>query len=175
MRQLTWKGFLASYVKDLSCADTCSINKLVKELDQNPRIKEPLILYGIATGIPKGIPQRYPEFYEEYVYISNLFKDNSPTEFSAKKLPIKYYKVFTSYEYHQNRVKRDHHTKLLMWRKITEIKKQKGISNYRIYTDLKINPGNVNCFLKNGNVEKLGIDTARRILEYVKKCEEGHP
>lgn len=169
MRQLTFKGFLASYVEELSYTGASGISKLVKEVKQNPRIKEPLILYGIVSGMPKGIQKKYPDFYAEYMHVSELLQDAAQPEFCSGILPVKYDKVILAFEYQRNRVQRDNDTKMRMWRKITEIQNQKGISNYRIYTDLNINPGNANCFLKNGNVEKMGLDTTRRILQYVKE------
>lgn len=168
MRQLTFKGFLASYVEELSYSGTSGISKLVKEVEQNPRIKEPLILYGIVGGMPRGIKKKYPDFYAEYMQVSELLQKTAQPEFCTGILPVKYDKVILAFEYERNKIQRDTDTKMLMWRKITEIQNQKGISNYRIYTDLNINPGNANCFLKHGRVEKMGLDTARRILQYVR-------
>ena len=54
-----------------------------------------------------------------------------------------------------------------MQKKIVEMKKEKGITNYRIYKALNLNPGNVNSFLKNGDTGKVGLNTARRMLKYV--------
>lgn len=38
MRRLTFKGFLESYVMELSYMGTCSISKLVNELDNHTKL-----------------------------------------------------------------------------------------------------------------------------------------
>ena len=57
--------------------------------------------------------------------------------------------------------------KALMQKQIVERQTEKGITNYRIYKNLNLNPGNVNAFLRNGDVSKVGLDTARNILSFV--------
>ena len=51
--------------------------------------------------------------------------------------------------------------------RIRKCQKEKHISNYRIYTDLHLNHGNINDYLTNGNVSKLSLATAQKILDYV--------
>lgn len=58
MRRLTFKGFLESYVMELSYMGTCSISKLVNELDDNPRLREPLLLYAYLSKMPRGIEKK---------------------------------------------------------------------------------------------------------------------
>lgn len=45
--------------------------------------------------------------------------------------------------------------------------KKSGVSNYRIYTDLKLNPGNLNAWLKHGDSSKVSLYTARKTLQYM--------
>lgn len=61
----------------------------------------------------------------------------------------------------------DNKLKKLMQKRIVELKTEKGISNYRIYKALNLNPGNVNAFLKNADVSKVGLNTVRKMLAYV--------
>ena len=51
--------------------------------------------------------------------------------------------------------------------KISEVKEAKSVSNYRIYKEMNLNPGNVNAFLKNEDTSKVSLDTARKILAFV--------
>lgn len=37
-------------------------------------------------------------------------------------------------------------------------------SAYRLYTDLKLNPGNVNAWLKHNDSSKMSLDCARQIV-----------
>lgn len=54
-----------------------------------------------------------------------------------------------------------------MFRRISEVKQAKCVTNYRIYKELNLNPGNVNAFLKNEDTSKVSVDTARKILAFV--------
>ena len=93
--------------------------------------------------------------------MTELFDQASPL------LPAEYHKVWRSYQSRKNRGQADEHTKELMRQKVKRLQVQKGVTNYRIYTDLKLNPGNLNAWLKHGNGDKVSLDTARRTLRYV--------
>ena len=82
-------------------------------------------------------------------------------------LPNEYHKVWRSFQSQKNRVQSDDHTKELMRLKVKRLQERCGVSNYRIYTDLNLNPGNVNAWLKHGVADKVSLDTARRTLRYV--------
>ena len=45
---------------------------------------------------------------------------------------------------------------------------KKKLTNYRIYADLKLNPGNVNAWLKHNDSSKMSLDCARQIYKYAK-------
>ena len=45
---------------------------------------------------------------------------------------------------------------------------KKKLTNYRLYTDLKLNPGNVNAWLKHNDSSKMSLDCARQIYKYAK-------
>ena len=46
MRKLTFEGFLKKYVAELAGVQTASVHKLADCMIENPRLKEPLFLYG---------------------------------------------------------------------------------------------------------------------------------
>ena len=56
---------------------------------------------------------------------------------------------------------------MMMYKRISEVKQAKCVTNYRIYKELNLNPGNVNAFLKNEDTSKVSVDTARKILAFV--------
>ena len=78
-----------------------------------------------------------------------------------------YRTIYENYLNQKNAKQNEDKIKALMQKRIVEVQAEKGISNYRIYKALNLNPGNVNAFLKNGDTGKVGIDTARRMLAYV--------
>ena len=78
-----------------------------------------------------------------------------------------YETIYKNYLYIRNKKVHDDKIKEMMFLRITETIKLKSITNYRIYTTLKLNSGNANTFLKNGDVSKVSLDTTRRILQFV--------
>lgn len=40
------------------------------------------------------------------------------------------------------------------------------MANYKIYTGLGLNPGNINAYLKHGDLSNVSAKTADRIFEY---------
>ena len=83
------------------------------------------------------------------------------------KLPEEYLKVWNFFKTRRNRPKNEDALKAAMREKIIRLQKDKNCSNYRLYKDLKLNPGNINCWLKNGDGSKVSYQTAQRIITYV--------
>lgn len=160
MRQLTLKGYLENYLIELSYSNTASVSKLIKELPRNPRIKEPLVVYAILTDTSSRICMKDDSFYQEYQSVKINFSQ-------LRHISHNYEKLLTSYYYAISKKKNDDDTKTKMRNRILIIQNEKKITNYRIYTDLGLNPSNVNYFLKHGNCDKLHIDTVRKIWRYL--------
>ena len=78
-----------------------------------------------------------------------------------------YHKAYNSYIRRRDMPKTHEQAKLAMRDKIVRLQKEKGVSNYRLYKDLNLNPGNVNNFLKNGIVTPVSRETARQIMMYL--------
>lgn len=88
-------------------------------------------------------------------------------EQASPQVPAEYHKVWRSYMSRKNRGRADDYAKELMRQKVKRLQEKNGVTNYRIYTDLKLNPGNLNAWLKHGDSDKVSLDTARRTLRYV--------
>ena len=91
-------------------------------------------------------------------------------ENGSSTLPNEYHKVWRSYLSQKNKGQADDHTKELMRQKVKRLQDRYGVSNYRIYTDLRLNPGNLNAWLKHGHSDKVSLETARRTLRYVEQA-----
>lgn len=171
MRKLTFKGFIESYVTELSYMGTSSISKLVDELDKNPRLREPLILHAYLCKMPRSIEKKDPKFFCEYrdvvQKLGHITEKNTLFLNKVEIISDEYKKIVSTYLYEKNKVERDNNTKLLMRKRILQIQEAKGITNYRIQKELNLNYGNMNYFMKNGSVEKLSLETVRKILKYV--------
>lgn len=173
MRELTFRGFLTQYVKQLSAEETNSLYKLAAEASSsNPRLREPLLLYAVYTQKEKVLLKatKAPVLYAEYDRLVSLYTADRMTELfeqASPLLPFEYHKVWRSYQSRKNRGMADDHTKELMRQKVKRLQEKNCVTTYRIYTDLKLNPGNLNAWLKHGNGDKVSLETARKTLRYV--------
>ena len=173
MRELTFRGFLTRYVRELSKAKTNSLYRLAEEASHdNVRLREPLFLFALYSGKQTVLLQATKDqnLFTEYQEMVSLYTADLMTQMfedNASVLPNEYHKVWRSFQSQKNRVQSDDHTKELMRLKVKRLQERCGVSNYRIYTDLNLNPGNVNAWLKHGVADKVSLDTARRILRYV--------
>ena len=109
MRELTFRGFLTQYVKQLSAEKTNSLYKLAAEADSsNPRLREPLLLYAVYTQKEKVLLQatKEPNLRTEYQRMVTLYTADMMTELfeqASPKLPAEYHKVWRSYQSRRNK------------------------------------------------------------------------
>jgi hypothetical protein len=178
MRDLTFAGFLKSYVRSLSKTETNSLYKLAKEAaDENPRLREPLLLYAVFTDNTDVLLRatKVPALYSEYKNLANRYSKagfEAALQDVSSTLPEEYKKVWRSYLSKKNRLHNDNHTKELMRNKVVKLQKAKGVSNYRLYADLRLNSGNFNAWLKHGDPNKVSLDTARRTVKYLENTPQ---
>ena len=115
--------------------------------------------YYVSEKLKKQLCKKYSYLKEECDRLNGV---------AVEDLALSEHKtIYDNYLNYKNRKKNDDKIKLLMQKRIVEMQAEKGITNYRIYKALKLNPGNVNAFLKNGDTGKVGLDTARRMLAFV--------
>ena len=96
---------------------------------------------------------------------------NDLLDSNKSSLKNEYIKVWKSYISKRNKLQSTNHTKQLILNKVIEYKELKNISNYRIYTDLNLNHGNINAWLKHGECDKVSLDTARKVLKYIEEVK----
>ena len=177
MRQLTFKGLLRQYVRELSYCGKNDIRLLAREVpERSYRLVEPLVLY--AVSVNQGDYLR--RVAEDSFLLAEAFRFEGMSlsevvslleyelENETGEVPHNYMKVYRSYIYFRDKQKNQNHTKMLIRNRINDLRLQKNISVYRIYTDLNLNHGCVHAYIKNGNVEGIGLKTVGQILEYVK-------
>lgn len=171
MRRLAFPAFLGKYMRGLSYSDTASIRALAGEAaHDNPRLREPLYLYALSVGredmLLKAV--RGTPLQNEYEQMSALYsyRDIIQTlENTPEKLPEGYQKVWRSYVCEAEMPERDGRVKQLMRSRILELKNEKGLSVYMICRELGLNRSRVSAWLK-GTSDRVGLNTARRILDY---------
>lgn len=173
VRNLTFAGFLKCYVRSLSLTGSLSLFKLAKEAaENNPRLREPLLLYAVfadKTDVLLRASRAYA-LSSEYKRLTGQYNKSSfeaAFQSSSSLLPEEYKKVWKTYQSKKSSLQNDYHTKELMRSRILKLQNAKGISNYRLYADLHLNPGNFNAWLKYGDPKKISLDTARRAVNYL--------
>ena len=177
-RWLETQKFSNASVIDLQKKETAraSMRKMEKYLLKKfkyHRLKDPLFLYALAFNKVELL-LRYTAnstIAEEYEQLSNLYSLEQMLvllEKQSSELPEGYRKVWRSYCSVRDAALADNDTKELIHRRVLELQQKKKLTNYRLYTDLKLNPGNVNAWLKHNDSSKMSLDCARQIYKYAK-------
>ena len=173
MKTTSFKSFLSNYVKDMSPEHSLSLFKNEKLVQNDTRLLNVFSFYvmfndDVNTTL-ENKKDKLPNLYEKYSDYKKKYKNvtyenvselvDSLDEFDELK------QLYTSYNnlYHR----KDEMLKKYYHQRICVIQSEKNISNYRVYTDLKLNPGNTNDFIKNLSFNKLSIDKVKLIHEYV--------
>ena len=177
MRQLTFSGFVERYVISLSLDNATAVHKLVREAEfQNPRLREPLFLYALSTGRLKTLltASRSTCLYEEYSRLAEMYTFDSMVDAFVSKpdvLPGGYLKVWRSYQSVSKEHERDVRVKRLIRTRVVSMQENKKVSTYKLCKELRLNNSNVNAWLKHDAPNKVGLETARRILQYMENQE----
>lgn len=171
MRSLTFRGFLTQYVKELSQEDTLSLKTLAREAENgNHRLAAPLVLYALATDKGASLLRSLgaSAAADEMRRDMQAFSETDVEQLlSSGKAPREYMKVWQAFMVAKNAPERDKALKEAIRKKVLQMMQNGNCTNYRIYTDLKLNPGNVNSWLKNGDSSKVSYQNAERIMNYV--------
>lgn len=179
MRTLTFKSFLSSYLKELSAQGTSAPFRLAKELDTPPRLLAPLCLYAVQALTKEQLDrlrQKHPQIDREFSQNRFLCEsaDTLGSSLEALEAMNPYRKCWNSYLCARDKKQSELHTKQLMVQKIKALQTQYGITNYRVYKSLGLNPGNVNAFLTHEDCTKVSLGTAREILNFVRSYSCRH-
>ncbi|MBQ7504714.1 MAG: hypothetical protein IJT79_05285 [Ruminococcus sp.] len=169
MRALTFKSYLERQMCELSGASGKSLYRFSAMCGHNARLKDAVVFY-ISLFTKKDLKahliKKYPYLSEGCAKLSNIKIDGLENNLSDPALS-EYKTIYDNYLVRKNNKANEDKIKLLMHEKIVAVQGEKRISNYSVYKNLNLNPGNANAFLKNGDVSKLSLDIVRRILQYV--------
>lgn len=161
MNKIKFVNYLKQYLLYVSKKETLSVHSLYKESKRNARIIDPLILYCVFNG-KTLILNKYTN---QYAY---LYNDLLDCKFNFEKFKeYSFVKIYDSYCHKINQVKYDNKIKSQMRKNIILLQKEKHISTYRLYSDLHLNHGNVNSFIKNNDLSKLSLENVEKITNYL--------
>lgn len=155
MRKLTEKGFMEGYLRSLSTNNTSSVYKLIKEIPDNPRLIVPLAYYAYLINLPEETAKKSQILSDEIVKIKNGQEEHEIQ------------KIKNTYHYAAGKKEREDHLKQLMHKKLLVTMSEKGITTYKVYKTLNLDPSNTNSFIKHCDCSRIKIDSVRAMLKYV--------
>lgn len=164
MRELTFKGYLQQQLCELSGLNSKSLYKFAKLSENNARLRDVLCLY-LNYYVDEKLKNQLCKRYQNLLKGCELLNGLSFEQFGDSL--SEYKTIYENYLNKKNSKENEDKLKSLMQKRIVAIQAEKGITNYRIYKALNLNPGNVNAFLKKGDTGKVGLNTARKMLVYV--------
>ena len=159
MNNLTLIGYLKKQIKNNGCG-SLSISKLSSYSLEHNELLHHIALYAYLTDKIHLCGKN-----EALCMECMKIKNNENYIRDCKE----YAGIYDAYKEEIGEFKKEDEFKAKIRKRILELQKEKSISNYRIYTDLGLNPGNVNSFLKNGDYRKLSLNIVRRIWKYVER------
>jgi hypothetical protein len=151
---------------------TSDILKLAAEAETNYRLREPLFLYAASAGkinlLLKATKEKaLHECYSKLAGSIHLAEVEKALESKSDIFDEGYHKVYRSYVCRRDLPRTEDNTKRLMHSRIVRLQESKNVSNYRLYSDLRLNGANVNAFLKNKATTKVSLDNLRKMLSYL--------
>lgn len=173
MRRLTFEGFLESYVQQLAGERTQSLRRLAERAAAEPRLGEPLLLWGVVSGrahqlapLLAGQGSRATEL-ELLVALDRECALESTLAGEPSVLPAEYAKVWRSFVVRRDAPERDATLKREARKRALDLEPKAHVSRYRMAKDLGLNPGNLHAFLAQGNVSKLSLQHAYELVRYL--------
>lgn len=176
MRQLTFKGYLDSYVTYLAGEDTLALTRLVRLLPSEPRLAAPLLLWATVSGHSDRLWKllQDEDRKSELATLASLQSRSCLEKALADEDPQlrpEYSKVWRSFVARRDAKRRDADLKLEVRQRVLALAQEKGVSRYRMARDLGLNDGNLHAFLAQGNVSKLSLERAFELVDYLRECD----
>ena len=161
MRRMTFRCYVEKYLQDLSGQKTLSIHKLAAIANSDVRMKNVLILYCCLNNKEKVLvkylnlsPEEKSALLSSENHIKNQFDK------------FEFEKIYKSYDRYSNKKEFDNEIKNTIRLNTLEVMSKKSITKYKIYKFLNLNPGNINDYLTNGNVDKVSLSTSKKIYQF---------
>ncbi len=173
MRELTLNGFLKKYLVDLSGKKSENLSNLAYEADHNnPRLKEPLVLYAYFCKEPTTVKRQFANssLYEEFCLFLKKFpkKEDAINYLSQTSQIDNYRKVYKSFISKRDRHKQEDALKKALQEEVLSVLNNKKISAYKLLKEecLNLNKGNFYAFLR-GNTSCITVSSAYNVVKYL--------
>lgn len=168
---LTFKGFLRSYCRELTGLKTDNLKALCNAADTiAPSAAEAVMVFAAIQGKENYLLSLSKKTWmqESYsLFVQSLENYNSLEDcLRSQDLSSRYRKVWDAFAAKKEAIKTDRRVIRLMREKTIEAMKSSGITAYAICKALKLNMGNTYAYLNKGDVSKVSRATARKIMQF---------
>ena len=167
MKELTFKSYLKTYLKEQSASNTLDITKLVEEIDAgNKELETSLVLYCVIC--------------DKMVTLRNVLRRTgvsiSPdtVSFTEKELksktssvPEKYKTIYTNYLNQIRECKISHEKKEELRKQILRLNKKRNISMRKLSIVAGVDSSNFNTFMKNKEYPKVSTDKLEKVVAFL--------
>ena len=160
---------------ELAGVDSFSLRKIAAAAqNEKHRLIEPLLLYATATGQTErllGFVYK-DDVRRSYENVLTFFEGIELEEAARDRqlegsIPREYGKFLASFRASYNRPETSKESKRMRWERSRALQLETGISTAEICHALGLNPGNVNAYLKHGDLDKVSLRTATAIMTYL--------
>lgn len=167
---ITYKGFLRLYCRELTGLSTDSLRKLCSAAnDYAPHAAEAVFLFALEQGkvehllaVSRGTWME--QLYGEAAARASLL-GGAEAFLQDEGTPERFRKVRSAYEANRTKINSDRRVIGLMREKTLSAIEGGGLTVYGICKDLNLNQGNVYAYLK-GDLTKVSRVTARRLMAH---------
>lgn len=173
---LTFKGFLRNYCRELTDLNTDNLKKLLAAVNTTaPSAAEALFLFAMVQNkadylVKASFGSWVHEQYEKILHDSKDF--NSLSDYLVSDVaPERYKKVWNAFCAKKNAIKSDRRVITLMREKTITAMEAADLTAYTICKNLNLNIGNVYAYLHSGDVTKVSRATARKIMQFAVNSE----
>ncbi len=168
---LTFKGFLKGYCRELTGLETNSLRRLIRSAEtDSPSAAEAVYLLALAQDKGDYALELARETWmaDSYAKANELHQTSNSWDefFKLEDLPHRYLNVWRSYLAVKSRAATNRRVSGLMREKTLAALEQSGTTCYSLCKQLGLNKGNVYAYLHGGDNSKVSRETARSIMEY---------
>ena len=175
MRRPVFSRWIKRQVLEIAGADSFNLRKLTAAAQKKtPRLIEPLFLYAFAAGhIDRLLALVYQDdVHENYERVLAILEGVDLEEAALSNrdiagLPREYGKFLSSYRAAYNHIETTNDSKRMRWKRSRTLQLEKGVSAADIYHALGLNPGNINAYLKHGDIDKVSLQKATDIMNFL--------
>ncbi|MDR1184432.1 MAG: hypothetical protein LBK67_06505 [Coriobacteriales bacterium] len=175
MRRPRFDRWARRLILELAKTESFNLRRLAASAQKdNPRLVEPLFLFAYDTDNTDRLFELLwkDEVRASYETALEALAGRSLTDIAlhgcaAEELPREYCKILNSFRAAYYRPETIYESKRLRWERSRRLQLEKGVRASEVYHALGLNPGNVNAYLKHGELDKVSLENATNIMKYL--------